>query len=126
MLNKVPTDRRELCMDPHGEFLELCALSTSGELTVEEQERLAKHLRACADCREAIQQFEAVVDRAVPALSPSLHDRNAPASPGGRRHSGSAIVRASTGDPEPKRLYLRALRSSFYFCPDDMQLTEAR
>jgi hypothetical protein len=68
-------------MDPHDEFLELGALSTSGELTAEEQERLAKHLRDCAECREAIQQFEAVVDRAVPALSPYLHDRNAPASP---------------------------------------------
>ncbi len=61
-------------MDPHEEFLELCALSTSGELTADEQATLAKHLKDCAECREAIQQFEAVVDRAVPALSPNLHD----------------------------------------------------
>ncbi len=69
-------------MDPHEEFLELCALSTSGELTAAEQETLAKHLEDCADCRKAIQQFEAVVDRAVPALSPHLRDdSNAPPDP---------------------------------------------
>jgi hypothetical protein len=63
-----------LCMDPHDEFLELCALSTSGELTADEQETLAKHLKDCAECRKAIQQFEALVDRAVLMLSPHLHD----------------------------------------------------
>jgi hypothetical protein len=61
-------------MDPHDEFVELCALSTSGELTADEQAMLAKHLKDCAECRKAIQQFEAVVDRAVPALSPCLGD----------------------------------------------------
>jgi hypothetical protein len=61
-------------MDPHDEFLELCALSTSGELTADEQETLAKHLKDCAECAKAVQQFEAVVDRAVPMLSPHLHD----------------------------------------------------
>jgi hypothetical protein len=69
-------------MDPHDEFLELCALSTSGELTADEQETLAKHLKNCAECRKAIQQFEVVVDRAVPALSPHLSDDcNAPLTP---------------------------------------------
>ena len=61
-------------MDPHDEFLELCALSTAGELTAAEQEKLAKHLKDCAECRKAIQQFEVLVDRAVPALSPHLAD----------------------------------------------------
>ncbi len=61
-------------MDPHEEFVELCALSTSGELTADEQAMLAKHLKDCAECRKAIRQFEAVVDRAVPALSPRLGD----------------------------------------------------
>src|SRR4029077_3950877 len=61
-------------MDPHEEFLELCALSTSGELTAAEQETLAKHLKDCVECRKAIQQFEAMVDQAVPALSPHLRD----------------------------------------------------
>jgi Anti-sigma-K factor rskA, C-terminal len=61
-------------MDPHEEFVELCALSTSGELTVDEQTTLAKHLKDCPECRKAIHQFEAVVDRAVPALSFHLGD----------------------------------------------------
>ena len=65
-------------MDPHDEFLELCALSTSGELTAAEQETLAKHLKDCAECRKAIQQFEAVVGRAVPALSPHFRDGSDP------------------------------------------------
>jgi hypothetical protein len=83
MLNKLPTNAPDrIAMDPHEEFLELCALSTSGELTAGEQETLAKHLKDCAGCRKAIQQFEAVVDRAVPALSPHLGDDcNAPPSP---------------------------------------------
>ena len=69
-------------MDPHEEFLELCALSTSGELTAAEQETLAKHLKNCSECRRAMRQFEAVVDRAVPALSPNLHDdSDAPPNP---------------------------------------------
>jgi hypothetical protein len=69
-------------MDPHEEFLELCALSTSGELTAVEQETLAKHLKNCSECRRAMRQFEAVVDRAVPALSPNLHDdSDAPPNP---------------------------------------------
>ena len=75
MLNKLPINAPDrIVMDRHEEFLELCALSTSGELTTAEQETLARHLKDCADCRKAIQQFEAVVDRAVPALSPHLGD----------------------------------------------------
>ena len=61
-------------MDPHDEFLELCALSTSGELTAEERDTLAKHLAECAECRKALEQFEAVVDRAVPAFACNLEN----------------------------------------------------
>lgn len=57
---------------PHEEFLELCALSTTGALSAEEQKRLQEHLEVCSDCREAIKQFETVVDRAVPALASAL------------------------------------------------------
>jgi hypothetical protein len=70
MLNKLPTDgREELCMDPHEKFLELCALSTSSELTPEEEGTLAKHLTNCAVCRKALQQFETVVDGAIPSVA---------------------------------------------------------
>jgi hypothetical protein len=54
---------------PHDEFLELCAVSTSGELSGEEQDRLQQHLAVCPSCREALRQYESVVDRAIPAIA---------------------------------------------------------
>ena len=59
-------------MEPHDEFLELCALSTSGELSDEEQSKLDSHLAGCADCRQALQEFEAAVDVGVPFLASKL------------------------------------------------------
>jgi len=61
-----------LSQPPHDEFLELCALSTSGELTGEEQKRLQEHLAVCPSCREAMKQYEAVVAKTIPALAPDL------------------------------------------------------
>ena len=55
---------------PHDEFLELCAISTSGQLTGEEQKRLQKHLAVCPSCREAMKQYEAVVSETFSALVP--------------------------------------------------------
>jgi hypothetical protein len=55
--------------EPHNEFLELCAVSTSAQLTEEEQKRLQEHLAVCESCREALQQYEAVVDQAIPAIA---------------------------------------------------------
>jgi len=55
--------------EPHDEFLELCAVSTSGQLTEEEQKRLQEHLVFCQSCREALQQYEAVVGQAIPAIA---------------------------------------------------------
>ena len=54
---------------PHDEFLELCAVSTSGELTEEEQKRLEEHLACCPSCREALRQYQSVVDQAIPAIA---------------------------------------------------------
>jgi hypothetical protein len=72
-------------MEPHEEFLELCALATSGELSEEEQRRLRAHLAVCRECREALKEFEATVDLAVPLLSAELSPEPAEgkaASPG--------------------------------------------
>ena len=49
-------------MQPHDEFLELCAVSTSGELSEQEKSKLDAHLSGCADCRQALHEFEAAVD----------------------------------------------------------------
>ena len=55
-------------MGPHDKFLELCAISTSGDLTEEEQKDLQAHLAECPDCRQALKGFEAAVDIGVPLL----------------------------------------------------------
>jgi Putative zinc-finger len=59
-----------LSESPHDEFLALCALSTSGELTGEERTRLQEHLAVCPSCREAMEQYEVVVSKTIPALAP--------------------------------------------------------
>ena len=56
---------------PHDEFLELCAASTSGELTDDEQKRLQEHLAICASCREALRQYESIVSDIIPAFAAS-------------------------------------------------------
>lgn len=59
-------------MRPHEEFLELCAISTSGDLTEEEQNELNLHLAECSECRQALKEFEAAVDVGVPLLASKL------------------------------------------------------
>jgi len=53
---------------PHHEFLELCALSTTGELTAEEWNRLENHLSHCDTCRATKEQYESVIATAIPSL----------------------------------------------------------
>jgi len=55
--------------DTHEEFEELCALSTTGELTTEEWARLNEHLAHCDACRKSQRLFERVVAMAIPALA---------------------------------------------------------
>jgi hypothetical protein len=70
-------------MGLHDEFLELCALSTSGDLTEDEQNRLKAHLAGCAECRQALKDFESAVDVGVPLLASQLSPvrSEVPASP---------------------------------------------
>ena len=53
----------------HDDFLELCAFAASGQLTADEHERLQEHLPGCASCREAMAQYRAIVDHAIPAIT---------------------------------------------------------
>jgi hypothetical protein len=57
--------------EPHDEFLELCAASTTGELSDDEQKRLQQHLAVCASCREALRQYESIVSNVVPVIAAS-------------------------------------------------------
>jgi hypothetical protein len=59
-------------MDSHEKFLELCAASTAGELSREEEQTLEQHLAVCASCRQAKYEYESTVQKAVPALADSL------------------------------------------------------
>lgn len=60
---------------PHDEFLELCAVSTSGQITEEEQNRLKEHLAICPACREALREYESVVNDAIPAIGAEQTNR---------------------------------------------------
>src|SRR5208282_5241126 len=59
-------------MEPHDEFIELCAVSTSGELSEQERRKLEAHLAGCAECRQALREFEAAVDVGMPLLASKL------------------------------------------------------
>jgi hypothetical protein len=63
-------------MGPHDKFLELCAISTSGDLTGEEQKDLQAHLVECPDCRQALKEFEAAADIGMPLLHSQLSGRD--------------------------------------------------
>ena len=54
----------------HKEFVELCALSGTGSLTVEEGGRLREHLAQCRECSDAMREFDAVEDLILPVLIP--------------------------------------------------------
>lgn len=55
--------------ESHDEFLELCAIATTGSLSAEERQRLREHLPNCPDCRETIAQYEAVIAKAIAPLA---------------------------------------------------------
>jgi peptidoglycan hydrolase CwlO-like protein len=57
--------------EPHDEFLELCAASTTGELSDDERRRLEQHLAVCASCRDALRQYESIVSDVIPAIAAS-------------------------------------------------------
>ena len=66
--------------ESHDEFLELCATATTGSLSAEERRRLNAHLAQCASCREIMAQYQAIVDRVIPAWAadPVVEEEHAP------------------------------------------------
>ena len=68
---------------PHDEFLELCAVSTSGQLSDAEQKRLKEHLAICSECRDALRDFESVVHDTIPAIgAEQVADQSSRVDPG--------------------------------------------
>jgi anti-sigma factor RsiW len=106
-------------MEPHEEFLELCALSTSGELTEEEVRALKVHLSECDSCRRALKEFESAVNMGVPLLASKLAGTPTEQA---ELDSEAAVVAApgshpkletnATGDPG-KRAFAFAHRSGY-------------
>ncbi|HEV2615064.1 MAG TPA: zf-HC2 domain-containing protein [Candidatus Acidoferrales bacterium] len=100
-------------MRPHDDFLELCAISTTGELSPEEQQQLKEHLVVCAECRRALQEFEAAVDEGVPLLSSLLSEipsEKLEAAP--ENHAAPALpVREGVSDLAQDRASLLAMES---------------
>jgi len=60
---------------PHDEFLELCAVSTSGQLNEGDQNRLKEHLAVCPACREALREYESIVNDTIPAIGAEQSSR---------------------------------------------------
>ena len=87
-------------MRPHDEFLELCAVSTSGDLTEEEQNKLNAHLAGCDDCRQALKEFEAAVDVGVPLLASKLSTVPSEESELSRKESAEpALSKTTASEP---------------------------
>ena len=59
-------------MAGHDEFLELCAVSVSGELTDKERRKLDEHLEVCPTCRITFDQYRATVGTVIPRLASEL------------------------------------------------------
>jgi hypothetical protein len=56
-------------MGSHEEFWELCAAASAGELSAEEQAKLAAHLAVCPECCRVKSEYEAAAVAGVAALS---------------------------------------------------------
>jgi len=55
--------------DDHEQFLELCAISTTGELTEDERKKLELHLAACSTCRKAKREYEILAGTILPHIA---------------------------------------------------------
>ena len=77
---------------PHDEFLELCAASTTGELSDDEQKRLRQHLAVCTSCREALRQYESIVSNVIPALAASEAPESVPTSEWSQEKAEKALL----------------------------------
>ena len=55
----------------HDEFVALCALFPSGELTEEEWALLQVHLAYCDSCRVAFEEYQRIASEAIPVMADS-------------------------------------------------------
>ena len=89
--------------EPHDEFLELCAISASGQLSEEDQKRLDGHLAVCPICREAWRDYEAVIDRAIPTIAANEDLDDIPPGPGwSQERAEKAFFKRLAGEEKRK------------------------
>lgn len=72
---------------PHDEFLELCAASTTGDLSDDEKKRLREHLAVCSSCREALRQYESIGSDVIPYVAANKPPEQVPADFGWSQES---------------------------------------
>ena len=59
-------------MSEHQEYLEMCALCVSGDISDEQLTKLDDHLEGCLDCRRAFNELRVIESIGIAALSPGL------------------------------------------------------
>jgi hypothetical protein len=90
--------------DSHEEFLELCALSTTGELTAAEWARLNAHLAHCEECRHSKEEYERVVATTIPELAAEARSESDAGGPPGAwsiEQAEADLMDALRGEPSP-------------------------
>jgi hypothetical protein len=90
--------------EPHEEFQELCALSTTGELTSEEWTRLTEHLAQCEGCSRAKREYEQLIAATIPDLaveSEADQEDESPPSIWSIGDAEDALMESLRGDPIP-------------------------
>jgi hypothetical protein len=94
----------------HQEFLELCALSTTEELTAEERKRLKEHLVDCDECRDLKEQYERVIATTIPELAANSVVEGDDAAPSGSwsiERAEQALMKSIDREPLPSNRSVR-------------------
>jgi hypothetical protein len=96
-------------------FIELCALSTTDALTLEEWRQLELHLSICASCREIKAQYDAVIATTLPAMAAehSLMGDDPPPGPwSAEQAEASLMARIERENLFPEKDLQRSARTS--------------
>src|SRR6266849_2460973 len=64
-----PSSHAELSDHGHAKFVELCALYSTGSLSMDEMQELTGHLAECDECRHLLADYQALVRDGIPLLA---------------------------------------------------------
>lgn len=105
--------------EPHDEFLELCAASTTGDLSDDETRRLREHLVVCSRCRKALHQYESIARATIPSIAASEEPEHLPVDIGWSEESQDKAERAllESLSREEKKSNIAKGRSGSSFFP---------